>query len=196
MSEKLLKEAIRLAVNEALPAKMKPRAIVATVSPEAVDTWAVAARQAKIKGMLKFEPAEDGRTNIVFVGYSTPSETRRTAERFAKQLKKIVATTSEEESALGPLNDDNVYGLLSHVFTVTVTPEDVQHIRYQVTPKAIHLEDVDGMLGHMDTGASRDQLKRDGLTPATLGAWLKAHGARPMKPVRSRAPSGPMGGYD
>lgn len=162
----------------------RPTAVVATVPQGDVSRWEDAAREMKLKSMLKFVPGAHG-VDVVYMGYGTPSETKKRAGVLGRKLQKLVGKVTATEQ---PVDDQKVYDLLKFAFTSTIAPEDVQYIRYMPLKNAVRMTDYDGMLGNMDAGVGMSDLSRYGLTPRQLGDWLAAHGARPMKKQRRARP--------
>jgi hypothetical protein len=82
------------------------------------------------------------------------------------------------------IQDNKFYELLSMAFTVTIEPQDVQHIKFKPLKNAVQMVDAGGMLGNVDAGVSARELAEYGITVRELGDWLAAHGAKLMKPQR------------
>lgn len=179
-------------LHEARP--KPPLVLIDTITSSQVPVWDEAARQLKVKSFIKFVPGHGGEMNVMYQGYGTPGEAKRQAESMGKKLAKAASKVLGARAAEKPVDDAQVYKLLSFAFTSTIAPDDVQYIRYQVLKNAVRMVDYDGMLGNMDAGVGMDDLSRHGLSPRQLGDWLAAHGAREMKPQRRPRPAPPV--YD
>lgn len=88
-------------------------------------------------------------------------------------------TPADEGKAAVEL-DAKMFKFLTHMFTTTVTQEDVKHIRYtSALKKRVTFFDVGGMLGHVESTISFKKAEQMVGEPwAKISEWLLTSGAR------------------
>lgn len=155
----------------------RQRALIASIKPSDVSLWDQAAKDLKLKSMIGFD--KNGvAVDVVYKGRGPRGVVTKRAQVLANKLKKAVGRVSSSEK---PVDDDQVYKLLTFAFTMTVTSDDIEYINYQLMKNAVRMTDRAGSMGNIDAGVGQDDLKRYGLTARQLATWLAAHGASPMK---------------
>lgn len=190
-----LRQLVKEEMSRLHEAGKKPALVpIADILSSQVPVWDEAARSLKLKSFIKFVPGHGGEVTVMYQGYGTDAAARKQATSMGKKLTKAAEKTLAGRAAEKPVDDQKVYDLLTFAFTSTVSPEDVQYIRFQPLKNAVRMVDYDGMLGNMDAGVSANDLARYGLNPRQLADWLAAHGARAMKPQKRPRPAPPV--YD